>query len=150
MNSSTVCMYSLDVCIANYKNNITIHGYPYIPDDPNELALKNKVMKYIRLELLDMDMLVPLLNKYQLLTQANMYDLKNPLVAPTERANLLVYHILPSKGPGTFTLFVKCLQEEKEHLGHQTLTQLFSSPLHCENTGQLTICHAYKVVAYAH
>ena len=104
-------------------------------------------MKYIRLELLDIDALLPLLNKYQLLTQANMYDLKNPLIAPTERANLLVYRILPSKGLGAFTLFVKCLQEEKEHLGHQTLTQLFSSPLHCENTGQLTICHAYTGVA---
>ena len=91
-------------------------------------------MKYIRLELLDIDTLLPLLNKYQLLTQNNMYDLKNRLVAPRERANLLVYHILPSKGPGGFTLFLKCLQEEKEHLGHLKLTQLFSSP-----TGQLTI-----------
>ena len=90
-------------------------------------------MKYIRLELLDIDALLPLLNKYQLLTQANMYDLKNRLIAPTERANLLVYHILPSKGPGAFTLFVKCLQEEKEHKGHQTLARLFTIPSESEN-----------------
>lgn len=95
-------------------------------------------MKYIRLELLDIDTLIPLLNKYHLLTQTNMYDLKNRLVAFIERANLLVYHILPSKGPGAFTLFVKCLQEEKEHRGHQKLAQLFSSPEN-ENTGKLSM-----------
>ena len=88
----------------------------------------------MRPDLLDFDTLIPLLNKYHLLTQANMYDLKNLLVAPTKRANELVYHILPSKGPRAFTLFVKCLQEEKEHLGHQTLARLFTMPTQHENT----------------
>ena len=87
-------------------------------------------MKYMRPDLLNFDTLLPLLNKYHLLTQPNMYDLKNPLVAPTNRANELVYHILPNKGPGAFILFVKCLQEEKEHLGHQTLARLFTMPTH--------------------
>ena len=107
----------------------------------NDCASKNRVLKYMKLELLDLHTLIPMLNKYQLLTQNNMYDLKNPLVAPLERANALVYQILPSKGPGAFTLFVKCLQEEKEHMGHQTLARLFTlpndvpetSPVQCED-----------------
>ena len=62
-----------------------------------------------------------------------MYDLKNRLNPPTERACELVYHILPSKGPRAFTLFVKCLQEEKQHLGHQSLVRLFTLPQQSEN-----------------
>ena len=85
-------------------------------------------MKYMKLDLLDLHTLIPKLNNCQLLTQHNLYDLKNPLVPPIERANALVYQILPSKGSGAFTLFVKCLQEEKEHMGHQTLAKLFTLP----------------------
>ena len=97
-------------------------------DDPNDHALKKRVMKYMKLHLLDLDTLVPLLNRHHLLTQSNKYDLLNRQVAPMERANALVYQILPSKGPRAFTLFVKCLQEEKEHMGHQTLVRLFTLP----------------------
>ena len=85
-------------------------------------------MKYVKLDLLDLDTLIPKLNKCDLLTRINNYDLSNRLVNPIERANALVYHILPSKGPGAFALFVKCLQEEKEHMGHQTLARLFTLP----------------------
>ena len=107
----------------------------------NDCILKNRVLKYMKLHLLDFDTLIPKLNKYQLLTQTNMYDLKNQLVPPIERAYALVYQILPSKGPRAYTLFVKCLQEEKEHMGHQTLSQLFTlpddvpetSPIQCED-----------------
>ena len=98
-------------------------------------------MKYMKPELLDLDTLIPKLNKYHLLTQTNLYDLKNRQVSPEKRANALVYQILPSKGSGAFTLFVKCLQEEKEHMGHQTLARLFTlpekvpetSPVQCED-----------------
>ena len=107
-----------------------------MPEDSNDqTALRNRVMKHMQPELLDIDTLIPLLNKYHLLTQANMYDLQNRMVPPTERASALVYHILPSKGPEAFTLFVKCLQEEREHLGHQTLVKLFTLPLQCESAG---------------
>ena len=125
-------------------------------DDSNDRALKNRVMKYIKLDLLDLDTLIPKLNKYHLLTQTNLYDLKNRLVPPTKRANALVYQILPSKGVGAFTLFVKCLQEEKEHMGHQTLARLFTlpdqvpetSPVQCEDKesiGKLRSCANYAL-----
>ena len=89
-------------------------------------------MEYIRLDLLDLKTLIPYLYKHGLLTQDNLYDLKNLEVPTMERANALVYHILPSKGPGAFTKFVKCLEEEKEHMGHQTLVRLFTLPVQCE------------------
>ena len=108
--------------------------YFLFSDDPNGQALKKRVTKYMRPDLLNLDTLIPYLNKYQLLTQDNMYDLKNPLVPPNKRANELVYHILPSKGPRGFILFVKCLQEETQHLGHQTLANLFTMPPQCDNT----------------
>ena len=94
----------------------------------------------MRPELLDFDTLIPVLNKYHLLTQDNMYDLKNPLVSPIKRANELVYCILPNKGPGAFTLFVKCLQEETQHLGHQTLVKLFTMPPQRENVSKSQQC----------
>ena len=97
-------------------------------------------------DLLDLDALIPKLNECDLLTRVNMYDLSNRLVNPIERANALVYHILPSKGPRAFTLFVKCLQEEEEHMGHQTLVRLFTlpdqvpetSPVQCEDKGPIS------------
>ena len=42
-----------------------------------------------------------------------------------ERANALVYQILPTKGPRAYEMFVRCLQEETEHLGDQELAKKF-------------------------
>ena len=107
----------------------------------------------MKLDLLNLDALIPKLNECDLLTQINMYDLRNRLVNPIERANNLVYHILPSKGPGAFTLFVKCLQEEEEHMGHQTLARLFTlpdqvpetSPVQCEDKGHISKLHILPI-----
>lgn len=119
-----------------------------VADDPSYQALKYRVTKYMKPDLLDFDTLIPVLIKYNLLTQANIYDLKNPLVAPTKRANELVYRILPSKGPKAYMLFVKCLQEEKEHLGHQTLAKLFTMPLESENASHQNPLSQCKLLYY--
>ena len=79
-----------------------------------------------KMELLNLKELVPLLNKYKLLTQQENYDLLRETVAPTERANALLYGILPSKGPGAYRKFIVCLQEETQHAGHQHLAQLLT------------------------
>lgn len=42
-----------------------------------------------------------------------------------EKANALIYQILPTKGPRAYEMFVRCLQEETEHLGHQELAKKF-------------------------
>ena len=98
----------------------------HISDDLTERVLKRRIMMYIQPDLLDFPTLIPLLNKHCLLTHAEGYDLANQLLSPTKRANLLLYKILPSKGPGIFRLFLKCLKEEKQHMGHWTLVKLFT------------------------
>jgi len=83
-------------------------------------------------DLLDFATLVPVLNKHHLLTRNDNYILLNRITPPTERANSLVYIILPSKGPEAFSLFLKCLQEEKEHTGHQELARKLTVPKKCK------------------
>ena len=97
-------------------------------DEPNEIA-KKLVMEHFRPELLDLATLVPVLNRHHLLTQDENYDLLNRLIPPAERANALVYTMLPSKGKKAFMLFIKCLQEETEHRGHQVLAKKLSCKL---------------------
>ena len=86
-------------------------------------------MRNIRLEMLNLTALIPVLNKHHLLTLDDNYVLLNYLVSPMERANALVYQILPSKGPGAFKKFITCLQEETEHIGHQELARILSTPV---------------------
>ena len=76
-------------------------------------------MKYPRLHLLNLSVLVPILTQYGLLTSSDTYTLQNSLIPPYERSCALIYRILPTKGSGAFKKFIECLQEEKEHLGHQ-------------------------------
>ena len=104
-------------------------------------------MEHFRPELLDLTTLVPVLNRHHLLTQSENYDLLNRLISPIERANALVYTMLPSKGPEAFVLFIKCLQEEKEHVGHQELAKQLSIPVPKECKCILQSClHAYMKV----
>ena len=102
--------------------------YCCVIDDHNEPE-KELVMRNIRLEMLNLTALIPVLNKHHLLTLDDNYVLLNYLVSPMERANALVYQILPSKGPGTFKKFITCLQEETEHIGHQELARILITPI---------------------
>lgn len=77
-----------------------------------------------QLELLNLTELVPMLNKYKLLTQHENYDLLNDAVSHKQRANALLYSILPSKGPGAYAKFVECIHEETHHEGHRHLAEL--------------------------
>ena len=67
----------------------------------------------------------------------------NRLIPPVERANALVYEILPSKGPEAYKTFVKCLQEETEHLGHQELAKKLTFPGKCKLYSQLLQLQLY-------
>ena len=77
-----------------------------------------------RLKLLNIRELIPVLNKYGLLTQNENYDLINDQVSCIERATNLVYLILPTKGPEAYGKFIKCIHEETEHAGHRELAKL--------------------------
>jgi len=90
---------------------------------------KELVIKHARLELLNLTALIPVLNKHNLLNLDDNYMLLNYLVPPMVRANLLVFQILPSKGSGAFKKFILCLQEETEHIGHQELAKILTSPM---------------------
>ena len=112
-----------------------LHIFIYLDasDELNQSNVKGLVMKYTQPHLLNFPTLVPVLNKYHLLTQSDNYTLMNPLIPPVERANALLYMILPSKGPGAYETFVKCLQEETEHLGHQELAGRLSITEKCKD-----------------
>ena len=90
--------------------------------------MKELVEKHMQPILLDFTTLVPVLNKYHLLTQSENYTLMNIHTPSVERANALVYQILPTKGPRAYEMFVKCLQEETDHLGHQELAKKLTLP----------------------
>ena len=81
-------------------------------------------MNYIQPHLLDLNTLLPLLSKHQLLTTSEKDYVMNTFIPAVEKANQLVYSILPRKGSTAYELFVKCLQEETEHLGHQELVRM--------------------------
>ena len=105
-----------------------IQSISSLPDDFTEPE-KGLVMRNVKLELLNLTALIPVLNKYNLLTSDDNYILVNHFISPLERANVLLYKILPSKGPGAFKTFITCLQEETEHIGHQELAKIFISSM---------------------
>lgn len=111
-------------CVDYYYSHLS-----YVePDDVIEPE-KDLVMKHVRSELLNLTALIPVLNKHNLLTLDDNYVLLNYMVTPLERTNVLLYKILPSKGPGAYKTFITCLQEEAEHIGHQELAKIFTTSL---------------------
>ena len=108
---------------------VTILLMPPLDDIEPE---KELVMKHVRMELINLTALIPVLNKHNLLSWDDNYKLLNYSVSPLERANALLYIIIPSKGPGAFKRFITCLQEETEHIGHQELAKLLTPSMKSE------------------
>ena len=72
-------------------------------------------------ELLNLEELQTYLVKYELCTQSEIDAyVVNQLRERSERIQYLL-GILDTKGPDAYLLFLKCLSEEKEHLGHVEL-----------------------------
>ncbi|XP_065920286.1 uncharacterized protein [Dysidea avara] len=91
-------------------------------DKPDELEF---IMRKIKPELVNVTELLPLLNNHGLLTLDDNYILLNHLISPIEKANVLLYSIIPSKGNEACRNFIMCLQEETSHTGHQELAKQF-------------------------
>ena len=72
---------------------------------------------------MDTNTLLPFLSQKHLLTTEDWEVLSNPYKARAER-NKHLLSILPTKGEKAFELFVKCLEEENEHLSHHELAAL--------------------------
>ena len=73
---------------------------------------------------LNMEMLTTHLIQNELLTKAEYEKLAGQ--SSYNQSQYFVLTVLPNKGPSGFERFLKCLEEEKEHLGHQELFQLLS------------------------
>ena len=83
------------------------------------------------IRLVDLATLVPVLNRYKLLTPTENSILTDMTVvmAPQERCRQLT-QFMTKKEDEEYQLFLQALQEEKKHLGHNQLHQLLQSE-HC-------------------
>ncbi|XP_065920649.1 uncharacterized protein [Dysidea avara] len=121
-------MKEINLCVQITKTLESDDQFPLSVGDSSEPE-KDLVMQHIKIDLLNLTYLIPLLNKYQLLTRDDNYELLNTANSPEQRANLLLYLILPSKGPNAYKLFIKCLKEEKESRGHRELARMLTGSL---------------------
>ena len=81
------------------------------------------------IRLVDLATLVPVLNRYKLLTPTEnsiLTDYITVVMAPQERCRQLT-QFMAKKGDDGYQLFLQALQEEKQHLGHNQLHQLLPS-----------------------
>lgn len=72
---------------------------------------------------INLDCLVPHLNKYGILTETDYFHLTNFCKARREKVDYL-FQMLPSKGAKAVHKFVTALKEEREHTGHEVLCEL--------------------------
>ena len=76
--------------------------------------------------------LLPILIKYSLVNHAEANRISSMRVLD-EQANFFFYTVLPSKGDTAYSMLVRCISEEEEHLGHVSLLQLFHGMSLTEN-----------------
>ena len=79
------------------------------------------IVRYVNLETL-----VPVLNKYGVITREESEQLLNTNMTSQKRKRDLTAY-LESKGNTGFTLFLQALKEETEHCGHKELHDLLVS-----------------------
>ena len=72
--------------------------------------------------LVNMESLVPFLQKHHLLTSNEEYDLLNIIYSPNKRAQMLL-GFLKHKGDGCLQKFLCCLNSADEHTGHKELAE---------------------------
>ena len=72
------------------------------------------------IQTLNMEMLTPHLLQNGLLAHSE-YQQLDALDTSWKQAKHFLLNVLPTKGEGGFKLFLKCLEEETEHSGHQDL-----------------------------
>ncbi len=75
---------------------------------------------------LNIDSLLPHLQKERLLTHEEFEALIHPLKTGLEKKNILL-SILPSKGEHAYDRFLTCLTNSDDHSGHSYLVKLLTS-----------------------
>lgn len=71
----------------------------------------------------NLDTLIPYLNEEGLLSQEDLSFLNNKLYQQSHRIDYLIFS-LPSKGSDAESRFMKCLENAKDHLGHEELLKI--------------------------
>ncbi len=69
--------------------------------------------------------LIPLLESQRLLDPDSTHHLQNPHTSNQEKGNHFYLTVLLSKGHEAYRRLYRCLAEEQEHAGHQSLLKLF-------------------------
>ena len=72
--------------------------------------------------LLDVNTILPYMNRYQLLTRDENEKLTNPYTTTSDKVNYLV-EILPRKGNGWLDKFILCLDDSTEGTGHSKIIE---------------------------
>lgn len=72
---------------------------------------------------INMNCLLPYLNKYKILTGDERFYLSDASKAPSEKVNYLL-HLLEGKGSNAVDNFLRALRAEKKHSGHSMLCSL--------------------------
>ena len=89
---------------------------------------------------INLNELMPFLQKHRLLTNDENYRLTNPTTAPGEAAQLLLC-ILKSKGDGTLQKFLCSLNSARQHLGHEDIATELSELMNRYHQGlQMQFC----------
>lgn len=83
---------------------------------------------YELLNSLNVDSLLPHLQKERLLTHEEFEALIHPLKTSHEKKNILL-SILPTKGENAYERFLTCLTNSDDHSGHSYLVKLLTSIL---------------------
>lgn len=83
---------------------------------------------------LNVPALMPLMGKYNLITEEERQEIQCK-ATDAEKIDHLV-HILPRKGKCGYQTFIRCLESEKQHLGHPELVLKFKKTVECLQTQQ--------------
>ena len=73
--------------------------------------------------------LIPLMGKFNLLTGEERQEIQCK-ATDSEKIDHLV-HILPRKGKCAYQTFIRCLESEKQHLGHPELVLKLKKTVEC-------------------
>ena len=103
----------------------------YEPPESTDWSRCLKEHHRMIIEYLNVNALLPHLDEKCLLTRSESEVLYSMRMRPREQARHLL-RILPGKGKDGFKLFLECLHDEKDHLGHKDLATClgFSSQTH--------------------
>ena len=110
-----------------------------ISDIEESAIIHSQILKNMsKLEDINLKELCPLLLQKKLITFDEFTQLTDNTCLSESERNLLLFHILETKGPTAHLLFVQCLGEEESHICHKDLYQLFYSDLksHSRKRGQ--------------